>query len=522
MQKGIFIISLFIGLTCLFSCQEKPLIAGFEDMINMTIYDYITENKDNFSDFLAILEKGGLDETLSAYNPNGIGYTLFLPTNKAVQKFITENSKYKSLTELLNDEAYVKVLCRYHVINLGIKTNDFPFGALPEYTLSGDQLTVGFIIEKDTSYYKINNQAAITKPNVEVSNGYVHVVETMLTPVTYTTYSWLASNPGYSIFKAAVDATHLKDTLNINLKSDTRKLRPCTLLVEHDSIFKRRNVLSFQDLANRISPNNTNYSNKTNLLYNYVAYHILEGGLFLDDFEGVATNYNTYSDIPLNVNGMGIDIAINKGSEVFDMIIHPNGDTTLINYVGLIYDASNLITQSGSIHFTNQIMRQQPPVRAIRNYEFWEETLFSELRREAGSYQIKDPSLLSRIKWSGADLFFVKSGDPDEQSWNQDYLYLNGDFKISYTMPKIVQGKYTVFLGANSNNQDNALVEIYIDGKKIGGLVDLTTGGSASNPYVAKNIGTVDFLRFEDHTLDIVSLIPGLFIWDYVRFEPLK
>jgi hypothetical protein len=235
----------------------------------------------------------------------------------------------------------------------------------------------------------------------------------------------------------------------------------------------------------------------------------------------VATNYNTYSDIPLNINGLGIDIAINKGRQVFDIIIHANGDTTKIDYVGLLYDASNLITQSGSIHFANQIMRQQSPVRAIRNYEFWEETLFSELRREAGSYQIKDPSLLSRIKWKGADLFFVKSSDPDEMAWSQDYLFLKGDFRISYTMPKIVQGKYTVFLGAHSNSQDNALVEIYIDGKKIGGLVDLTTGGTAANPYVRKNIGSVDFLRFEDHTIEIVSLIPGTFIWDYVRFEPL-
>jgi hypothetical protein len=256
-------------------------------------------------------------------------------------------------------------------------------------------------------------------------------------------------------------------------------------------------------------------------LYNYVAYHILEGNLFLDDFESIATNYNTYSDVPLNIDGLGIDIAINKNREIFDIILHPNGDTTFIRSVGILYDASNLITQTGSIHFINQILRQKSPVKAIRNYEFWEETLFSELRREAGSYQIKDPSLLSRIKWSGVDLFFVKTDDPDEQSWNKDYLFLRGDFRISYTMPKIVQGKYTVFLGAHSNSADNALVEIFIDGKKTGGLIDLTTGGTASNPYARKQIGTVDFMRFEDHTIEIVSLIPGTFIWDYIRFEPI-
>ena len=55
---------------------------------------------------------------------------------------------------------------------MGINSNDFPFGALPAYTLSDDFLTVSFVIETDTSYYKINNQAPVIKPNIELSNGY--------------------------------------------------------------------------------------------------------------------------------------------------------------------------------------------------------------------------------------------------------------------------------------------------------------------------------------------------------------
>ncbi|HAX96643.1 MAG TPA: hypothetical protein DCY35_09020 [Prolixibacteraceae bacterium] len=167
------------------------------------------------------------------------------------------------------------------------------------------------------------------------------------------------------------------------------------------------------------------------------------------------------------------------------------------------------------------MMRQQPPVRAIRNYEFWEEPAFNEFRAEGGSFQIKDPDILNNITWTGADLFFVKSDDPAELAWSQDYLIIDGDFRISYRMPKIVQGKYRVFLGAHASNAANALVEVYLDGKKIGGLVDLTTGGSSSNPYARKELGTVDFLRFEEHTIEIISLIPGIFRWDYVRFEPV-
>ena len=522
MKRNLYLLTYIIGLAMLFSCEEKEIEAGFEDMINMTIYDYIVdeENKDQFTSFLSILEKGGIDKTLSAYNPNGVDYTLFLPTNEAIEKFIQQSSQFNTLNDLLNDQAYVEAFSRFHVLNLGILTNDFPFGALPEYTLSGDQLTVSFVILPDTSYYKINNQAAIIKPNIEVSNGYVHVIENALTPITFTSYTWLTQNPGYSIFREAVERTGLQDTLNINLKTDERNLRASTLMVEHDSIFQKFNINSFEDLAARISPNSSNYTSTTNPLYNFVAYHILEGSIFLDNFEGVASNYNTYSDIPLNVNGLGIDIAINKGQEVFDIIVN-QGDTTIIDFVGILYDASNLITQSGAVHFVNQMMRQQPPVRAIRNYEFWEEPAFNEFRAEGGSFQIKDPDILNNITWTGADLFFVKSDDPAELAWSQDYLIIDGDFRISYRMPKIVQGKYRVFLGAHASNAANALVEVYLDGKKIGGLVDLTTGGSSSNPYARKELGTVDFLRFEEHTIEIISLIPGIFRWDYVRFEPV-
>ena len=119
-------------------------------------------------------------------------------------------------------------------------------------------------------------------------------------------------------------------------------------------------------LINLISPGNTDYTSPLNPFYNYVAYHMLSEKIFLDDFEqeGATSNYSTYSDIPVHVGYDGIDIIINKGKEMFDTIIHSVGDTTFINYIGLNYDASNVITQSGVIHFIDRVMKQQAPSRA--------------------------------------------------------------------------------------------------------------------------------------------------------------
>jgi hypothetical protein len=63
-------------------------------------------------------------------------------------------------------------------------------------------------------------------------------------------------------------------------------------------------------------------------------------------------------------------------------------------------------------------------------------------------------------------------------------------------------------------------VEVTIDGKSLGGLIDLTTGGTPDNPFTQIELGTMNFLKYEEHTVEVRSLIPGRFLWDYIRFEP--
>jgi len=166
MKKIFYILSLIAVVAGFNSCKEPERIAGFEDAEQMSIYDYIVENKEKYSDFLAIIEVGGIDKTLSAYNPDGNDYTLFLPSNKAIDNFIKNTEGISSVKDILINKEYAAAFARFHVVNLGVHTQDFPFGAFPEPTLSEDYLTVSFIIEKDTSYYKINNQAAVSFPNI--------------------------------------------------------------------------------------------------------------------------------------------------------------------------------------------------------------------------------------------------------------------------------------------------------------------------------------------------------------------
>lgn len=518
MQRIFILFGLLLMLLTQYSCQKTTVQANFKDMKSASIYDYLVENKTDYSSFLAILEKGGIDKTLSAYNPNGINYTLFLPDNNAVNSFLKTSTTYHTLDDILNDQAFVKALARVHVLNMGVTTYDFPFGTFSEPTLSGDYLNVNFILGKDTTFYNINNQAKVTKANIEMSNGYIQVVGAMLQPVTMNSYNWLKNHPGYSILLSAIDATGMNKTIDVDMKLKDQTLKPFTMLVEPDSTYKKRGINSFSDLANLISPGKTDYTSSTNPMNLFVGYHILTQSKFLNDLQGVSTNYNTFADIPLTINGTGLDIVINKGKEIFDTKIS-KGDTTIIDWVGINYDASNVITQSGAIHFIDQILKPQAPSLVTVTYEFYEEQALIPYRLKKGSFLIEDPKTMNYVTWSGAKLFYVASADPAETAWSKDYLMITGDFTISYQVPKIIQGKYNVILGADAYSSSNALVELYVDGIKLGGLIDLTRGGSAAYPYVAYNVGAIDFKKYDSHVVTIKSLIPGRFIWDYIRFE---
>lgn len=524
MGKITYILAVVIIALTLFSCNEdEHYDPGFKDLIGQTIYDYIADNDSLYSKFDTILKIADLDETMGAYNPNGNGYTLFLPNNDAIDKFIEQSKLFSSFDELLANKEYVAELARYHVVNQAIITNDFPFGALPELNLDGQYLTISFETNADSSYYQVNNQSPVSIKNIEVSNGYIHTITKAIEPVTFTTYEWLQQNNEFSIYSDAVEITGFQDVLNRIVVRDTISESPVTLFVEPDSVYNRFGIYSLDDLIQKISPDNSEYTSEYNALNNFVGYHILSGSLFLSNFEENVTNYSTFGDNPININGNGIDLAINKGKEVFDTIISATNDTTYTDYITFYYDESNILTQSGAVHFINQLMLPKQANMAELYLQFYQDQILNQYREEGGEFLIEDHDLLSSITWTGGDdqIIFVRSEDESNTAWNHDYIIIEGEFTISFTTPKIVQGDYDLKIRAHAFDSENALVEVLFDGVKVGGLLDLTTGGNSSNPYVEFDLGTVSLLNYESHVITVQSLIPGVFNWDCVHFEPI-
>ena len=520
MSKYIRYLILLLMLSAL-SCREE--ISEFEIENDLgTILEYIYEEEDRYGNFIRLIESTQLVHTLDAYNPFNTGYTLFIPSDEAFDSFFSTNEGFNNIDELIADKEYSYALGRYHILNMKIKTNDFPFGAFPDTTLSGDLLTVGFSDQIDSTIYLINNEARVILNNVEASNGFIHEIDKVLEPVVFTAYELLKTNPEYSIISSVFDITNLKDKMGLSISDEKgeEKENQYTLLVEPDSVFNRNGIYSVDDLIGKLTPEMDNYTSEENALYQFGAYHILEGRHFLDNFQGT-TNYNTFASLPIQINA-GLKIRINIDAErVFDTIVN-NADTTYIDYIEPYYNSSNVLSQNGPIHFIDQVMYLYKPGLSDQLFQFHDEPVINRIRNIPNEYIFSDQSEFSVISWEGTDeIIYVKSGTSIQPLAN-DYLQIQGDFTLEYKIPKILPGEYQVIMRANAFGEDNAVVELFIDGNKTGSLLNLTSSGnSAGNPYVNFNQNTIEFTDYRSHTITIKSLIPGIMIWDFIKFEPV-
>lgn len=537
-MKKLTYLSIWLSVMLLFSgCDdyfdnffttEMDENAGFFDEDIISITKFINENQQSYSRFDTLLKVTNIDKALNSYNPNGNNFTLFLPTNEAFNNYITNHSDYDDFNDLLNDKEFAFALVRYHIVMGEIQTSFFPYGALPDSTASGDYLTIGFDFGYDTltnevlydsTVYKVNNEAPVVLPNIKLINGYVHVIDRVLEPPVLNSYEWLNKKEGFTIISKAFEITGLKDAMGIFRETESGRTVPnvYTLLVEHDSVYHKNDIYTLDDLIDRIvdDPDRRNYQDEDNPLYQYAAYHILENRHFLDAF--ITSNYNTFATFPVKIDA-GLELRINRGKRVYDTLVQ-GSDTTFVDYINVFYNLSNVLTKNGAIHFIDQMLELARPRPSVNTFQFTdEEPVLDKLRNEIGEYPFFTDDDFESIHWEGVDVMhYVKATDVDEASRN-DYIRLDGDFTVEYKIPKVLPATYRVWVRANAQSYENASIQVFVDGKRLGSNFDLKTGGS---PYNRINVGSVSFSSYSEHTIVIKTLIPGRFEWDYIQFEPI-
>lgn len=151
----------------------------FANVDNTDQHDVLSllRRDENFSMFVELLENSGLDNSLDAISP----VTIFAPTNQAFQELTKE--EYDRLTKSEN-KANLNRILQAHFLPRKVYHNEFQ----QNQTIStGNQEeinveTAGTVPTAGHMATVVIGGASIVKPDVEASNGIIHVVDGVIFP----------------------------------------------------------------------------------------------------------------------------------------------------------------------------------------------------------------------------------------------------------------------------------------------------------------------------------------------------
>lgn len=318
---GLFIFA--ASMLSLNSCTENIDDSDLYTFTGETMVDHFENDPENFSDYLTILGKvhpskrseSTMLELLSARG----NYTCFAPTNDAIKQYldsllllnqvtstdinlipdsIAEAIVFNSIIENENEEAY--------------STTDFVEGALSRTNMNDRYINISYGNDADgASVVFVNVDSRIIIKDIEVTNGYIHAIDKVLSPSTATVGDLVMNTPNTSFFGRLLDITGWDDKLMdyrdesyedfekagedvneiINGKEwpgryPEHRYFGYTVFVETDSVFEEvlgKGNLTVEALKNWLQTNgyysdanfDDNYTSEDNVINQFVSYHLL-------------------------------------------------------------------------------------------------------------------------------------------------------------------------------------------------------------------------------------------------------
>jgi uncharacterized surface protein with fasciclin (FAS1) repeats len=502
---------------------------------NILITDYFkSDTAANTGLFLKLLQITGYDNILGTYGT----FTVFEPTNDAINQFVAENGK-TSIEDFSPD--YLVKLVKAHIVNTTFNSFQFKSGALDDSTLLGNYLVVSFAASGFSATY-INKTAKVIRKDIVCSNGIVHKIDHILTPVIDNLYSYLQKHAEYSIITQAIAETGYDSLLVLGAYNDAyrhRVERSFTLFAEPDSVFHKAKINSYSDLKAKYS-NTGNPKNRKDSLNLFVGYHILTGRIYSQNF--TSKNYTTagydllISVIAEDVVKMNPDSIGEETIKVWDQatLEYVDKQVAKYSYAYLIDNLTNTDVTNGLIHGIDKVMPPKKPVAqtyVLPLFDKWVKQYVDSVTRRLPTVTFQNfagtavkifarDSVLSyfkgRMSWvinylgpkaPQADPTLGIQSDDREICYNNQQKIANGghflgsivsnplgdangncffvvnynEYEVTYTTDYIVPGKYKVGLGYKNGNRYTIRVIVDDDPSLLdekASYVDPSYGGS--------------------------------------------
>lgn len=491
------------------SCDDDVEDGAYYTFTGQTVASY-TRDTEGYSLFSALLKDTGNDALLSSYGH----YTVFLPTDNAMEKYLSEKGKtYDTLTPEEKSEIVYN-----HVIKSGgndYKSETFEEGSLPETTMSDNYITISFHTDELGSglVIYVNKTTPIIEKDIEVHNGVIHVVGGVIEPSKDFLLDAIKENGAFEIFAQALEATGLNkkteliyDESYVSPYPDgeivrgenkffvpTVKRYGFTLFAESDEVMKANGISSLEELvayAERIygTAARGEYANSENALNKFVAYHLLDRQMNTNEFlyngpctmisfmdkrtEYYETMY-TYrlmeikagNKINQQANGsyVGIDES-NCGISAVNGFAH--GITEM-----LVYDEDTMIND-----VLNKRMRfdfYNVPPELTNNNIRWQLTT---LPQGYSGYVIPNDFCPEHLYFSDETEITMWASDT-WTNFEADELKLNGWYDFTLRMLPVPPGSYEIRIGYCQESW-RGIAQLFVDGEIQGIPRDLRIAGT--------------------------------------------
>ncbi len=165
---------LFLGIffSSVIACDNKDEVTP--EIPDSKTIAQIAADDSQFSTLVSALDRVNLVSVL-----DGAGsYTVFAPTNAAFQKLGVDLSS-------LTDEMLTEVLLN-HVVGAKVLSTDIAEGQTyvsSEAATGPNNAKLSLLVEKDANGVMINGKATVSVPDINASNGVIHVVDEVVMPL---------------------------------------------------------------------------------------------------------------------------------------------------------------------------------------------------------------------------------------------------------------------------------------------------------------------------------------------------
>ncbi|NME72493.1 fasciclin domain-containing protein [Flammeovirga aprica] len=193
--KVVFVLSILFT-----SCTDD----NSDDPVNLpanttTTIAGIAQSTPDFSTLTSALSSANL---VDAFNDTDIEYTVFAPTNAAFSQLLAEPNGISSFDDI--SSGALDILLKNHAVAAKLLASDLEDGQFLT-TLAGTQLEV-----KITNGVVTVGGVTVTTPNVEASNGVIHIVDQVIVPTQSLTIAQLAiGTPDFSTLVTALSQANL-------------------------------------------------------------------------------------------------------------------------------------------------------------------------------------------------------------------------------------------------------------------------------------------------------------------------